>query len=637
MKLTYWSVAVVALLVAGGGARAQTADQFFDNTVVHEIRIQINPSDWQRLKNNFRDNTYYPCAFTWRGVNVPNIGIRSSGAGSRTAEKPSMRVDFDRFEEDQRFLGLRSVKLDSNTQDPTEIRERITFAFFQRMGLPASRETHARVLLNGQYLGLYLVAESVDKDYLRRNFAEEDGYLYEYNYAAPWHFEYLGADVAKYSPVFYDPKTHEKDPDPRPIEAFVRTVNQSSDGEFERAVAPYVDVRQFLSHIAAETFMAEVDGILGDLGMANHFLYRFQGKNLFRFIVWDKDNTFSNSSRDILRNVNEHILTRRLLAIPSLRDFFLSELVRATTLAGGAGGWLDQEIDRVWAMVQAPLAEDPNKQCPAADFQPGTLLRPCNSQDAENGYQHIKQFARDRSDFVYQAALAAGYRPPFTAPQLSQGGAVNAASSQPGLAAGSLASVYGQNLGTATLSATSLPLPTALGGLSILINGTPAPLLFVSPGQVNLQVPWNITTGSVNINADFNGQSGNSITAEVKTASPGIFVVVRADGSLVTADRPVVANDVLIIYCTGLGAVDQTVTTGNPAPGNPVAGVRNGVTVRFGNVAATEVFFAGLTPGFVGLYQINVRAPSGIPAGTNTPLTVVVAGETSAALALPTR
>lgn len=637
MKFRYWSLTAAALLAGGAGVLAQTADQFFDDTVTHEIRLQVNPADWRRLQENFRENTYYPAVFTWRNVTVQNIGIRSSGLGSRNPQKPNLRVDFNRFEDDQTFLGLKSVKVDGNAQDPTEIRERVTFMFFKRMGLPASRTTHARVLLNGQYLGVFGVTESVDKEYLKRNLGEDGGYLYEYNYAFPWHFDYLGADPAKYSPVLYDPKTHEKDPDPRPIEAFVRTVNQASDGDFERALAPYLDSRQFLTHIASETFMAEVDGILGDLGMANHNLYRYQGKNLFKFIVWDKDNTFSSSTRDVLRNVNDHVLMRRLLAVPALRDFYLAELVRATTLAGGAGGWLDQEIDRVWGLVRGPLAEDPNKQCPAVDFQPGTALRPCTPADAESGYQNIKQFARQRADFVFQAALAAGYQPPFVAPQISQGGAVNAASNRPGLAAGSLASVYGQNLGTDTLAATSLPLPTALGGLSILINGTPAPLLFVSPGQVNLQVPWSIATGTATISADFNGQPGNTITADVKTGAPGIFVVVRADGSLVTADRPVVANDVLIIYCTGLGPVDQIVTTGNPAPDSPVAGVRNGVTVRFGNVAATEVFFAGLTPGFVGLYQINVRAPAGIPAGASTPLTAVVAGETSAPLNIPTR
>ena len=634
MKIT--GLCLAATMVAGL-ARAQTADQFFDDTVTHEIRIQINPADWQRLKDNFRESIYFPCSFTWRGVTAQNIGIRSSGLGSRNPQKPNLRVDFDRFEEDETFLGLKSVKIDGNAQDPTEIRERVTFAFFRRMGLPASRTTHARVLLNGQYLGVYGVTESVDKNFLKRTLGEDGGFLYEYNFAFSWHFDYLGTDPAKYSPVLYDPKTHEKDPDPRPIEAFVRMANQTPDGAFEGALAQYLDARQFLTHLAAETYMSEVDGILGDLGMANHYLYRYQGRNLFRFIVWDKDNTFSNSSREILRNINAHILMRRLMAIPAMRDFYLAESVRASTLAGGPGGWLDQEIDRVWGLVRGPLSEDPNKQCPVVDFQPGTALRPCTPQDAENGYQRLKQFARDRSDFVFLAALIAGYQPPFTAPRLSQGGAVNAASNRPGLAAGSLASVYGQDLGTSTLAATSLPLPTALGGLSILINGTPAPLLFVSPGQVNLQVPWTIPTGNANISADFNGQPGNTIAAEVKTAAPGVFVAVRADGSLVTPDRPVAANDVLIIYCTGLGAVDQVVTTGNPAPTNPLAGVRNGVTVRFGNVDATEVFFAGLAPGFVGLYQINVRAPAGIPAGANTPLTVVVAGEASAELAIPTR
>ncbi len=634
MKLLGW---LLVLAWASGLARAQTADQFLDDTVTQEIRMTMNPSDWQRLKANFRESTYYPIRFSWRSVTLDGVGARSAGSGSRNPVKPNFRVDFDRFEESQTFLGLKSVKIDGNAQDPTEIRERLTLAMFRRMGLPASRTTHARVFLNNEYLGLYGVTESVDKRFLQRNFNEDGGYLYEFNYVMPWHFEYLGSDPGKYSPDILEPKTHEKDPDPRPIEAFVRTVNQAPDGGFETALAEYLDARQFLTHLATEQFMAEVDGFLGDLGMANMYWYRFQGKNLFRFIVWDKDNTFSSGTRDPLRNTGENVLARRLLAIPALRSFFLSELVRAATLAEGPGGWLDQEIDRVAGLVRQPLLDDPNKQCPVADFQPGTALRPCTNADFEAGIQRLHDFARARADFVYNAALAAGYLPPATAPRLSEGGAVNAAGSTPGLAAGGLASVYGQNLSSQTVSAASLPLPTVLGGLTITINGRPAPLLFVSPGQVNLQVPWETETGSAALIGSSGGVAGNSIRADVRAAAPGIFVPVRADGSLITADRPAAAGDVLIIYATGLGAVTQRIVTGAPAPADPLAGVTGSVTVRFGSVAATEVFFAGLTPGFVGLYQINVRVPAGIPAGPATPLTVSAGDQTSAAFNLATR
>jgi uncharacterized protein (TIGR03437 family) len=626
-------LAILAAPLASG----QTADEFFNDASVHEIRIDINPADWNRLRAEFRSNDYYPVTFRWRNVNLENIGVRSSGLGSRSPIKPNLRVDFDRFE-DLRFLGLRSVKLDANSQDPSQMRERLTMRFFERLGLPASRETHARLFVNGQFIGLYAVVESVDRNFLRLRFNEEDGYLYEYNYAFSFKFEYLGSDPARYSPVLFDPKTHERDPDPRPIEAWVRTVNQASDGDFERAAGEYIDLRKFLTHMAGEQYMAETDGIVGDLGMANFYVYRFQGVNRHQFLVWDKDNTFSSATRDVFRNTNDNVLMRRTLAAPALRNFFLGELVRAASLAGGPGGWLESEIERVYAQIRQAALDDPNKQCPERDFQPGTGLRPCTNDDFERGVENLRLFTRDRNDYVVGQAFAAGYLPPSGTPRLSDGGAVNAASNRPGLSPGSLASIYGTGLATETRAATSLPLPTEMGGVTILISGRPAPLLFVSPGQINLQIPWETSTGNATIAGLAGGIPGNSIRAEVRAAAPGIFVAVRADGSLITAERPAAAGDVLIIYATGLGPVTQRIISGAPAPANPLAGVRDAnISVRFGDVAAQEVFFAGLTPGFVGLYQVNVRVPPGIPAGASTPLTVSAGTQASAPVSIATR
>src|SRR4029434_969257 len=103
----------------------------------------------------------------------------------------------------------------------------------------------------------YTIIESTDKDFLKRTFNEDDGYLYEYINTGNYHFEYLGSDPSLYSPRFFEPKTHEKDPNPAPIEAMVRTMNTASDAGFPTPIAQYLDLQLFMKHLAVEDFLAE--------------------------------------------------------------------------------------------------------------------------------------------------------------------------------------------------------------------------------------------------------------------------------------------------------------------------------------------------------------------------------------------
>ena len=115
----------------GTGSSATTsADAFFDDSVLQEIRFTINSKDWQTLKDNYLSNEYYPCDFEWRGQKVRNVGIRSRGTGSRSGIKPGLRVDFDRYTTGQRFLGLKSFVLRNNTQDMTNLHERLSMLMF---------------------------------------------------------------------------------------------------------------------------------------------------------------------------------------------------------------------------------------------------------------------------------------------------------------------------------------------------------------------------------------------------------------------------------------------------------------------------------------------------------------------------
>src|SRR6476660_6271236 len=177
-------------------AGAQTSDDLFNPEVLQRLDLWLNSADWEKLKANFQENTYYPADMTWNNISVPNVGIRSRGLGSRRGTKPGMRVDFDGDNAGQHFLGLKSLVLDNLSQDPSGIRETTAMRLFTRLGIPAPRETHCRLYVNGQYAGLYGLVESVDKTMMGRVFGEingnvqNDGYLFEYNYVlgSPWRF-----------------------------------------------------------------------------------------------------------------------------------------------------------------------------------------------------------------------------------------------------------------------------------------------------------------------------------------------------------------------------------------------------------------------------------------------------------------
>ncbi|HEV2690279.1 MAG TPA: hypothetical protein VGV35_17095 [Bryobacteraceae bacterium] len=208
------------------------------------------------------------------------------------------------------------------------------------------------------------------------------------------------------------------------------------------------------------------------------------------------------------------------------------------------------------------------------------------------------------------------------------------------LAPGSIISIYGDRLADATLSAQTLPLPVTLGNAEVLIAGQQIPLIFVSQFQINAVIPFGLnfnTTHQVLV------QRGNTYSQpapiDVAAAQPNIFlangygilIAYRSDGTppfLVSKSAPAKAGDVLVIYCDGLGATDPAVPDGVGSPSTPpLAQTTSPVTVSVGGKNA-QVLFAGLAPGFVGLYQVNAVLPDGVAPGTSVPVTLTVAGQT---------
>src|SRR5262249_32783558 len=134
-------------------AVAQNDTDLFDPSKLQEIRLDINPADWAQLKAHFLENTYYTCVLHWifngRDIASAEVAVRSRGLGSRSGIKPSLLIQFDRYESRQNFLGLKSVVLRGNTQDASMMHERVSMELLRKMGLPAPREAHAKVYVNG--------------------------------------------------------------------------------------------------------------------------------------------------------------------------------------------------------------------------------------------------------------------------------------------------------------------------------------------------------------------------------------------------------------------------------------------------------------------------------------------------------
>jgi uncharacterized protein (TIGR03437 family) len=202
------------------------------------------------------------------------------------------------------------------------------------------------------------------------------------------------------------------------------------------------------------------------------------------------------------------------------------------------------------------------------------------------------------------------------------------------LAPGNIVQIYGTGLASQIGAANALPLPTTVSGTSITIGGIQAPLYYVSPTQINAQIPYELAAGNqYQLVVNTNGALSTPQTLQLSKAAPqvlqyssGSVVAQHLDGSLVSATSPAAPGEDLVIYLSGLGAVNIPVADGAASPSNPPAQVVDTPTLTL-NGSSVKVLFAGLTPTLAGLYQIDFVVPAGLNTGSYT---LVIAQDGSA-------
>ena len=394
------TVLACLLVLAPADLSAQTPENLFNNTL-QRLDLEVHSADWAKLKENFQTNTYYPADLLWNGQTVRNVGIRSRGRGSRNPHKPGLKIDFDYYQTNQKFLGLKSLVLDNLTQDPSGIHETVSMNFYTRLGIPAPRETHVRLYVRGEYVGLYALVESVDKEFLARIYGiigedtQNDGWLYEFVWQEDWRFTSLGTEVAPIK-LRFDATTHESKSDEekyRPIQELITLANQTPEDRFVEVIGPRFDLPGFIRFVAAQAFLGDTDGFLGAFGINNFYLYRLENRIQHVMIAWDTDNTFWGPTFPI-RPDDTNVLMQKLMRIPEYNALWYSEIVRATQMAE-TDNWLDAEIIRNVQLIDSAMKED--------------VYKPYSNNSFEGEAGEMLSFARERIAYV-KCALQNGDR-----------------------------------------------------------------------------------------------------------------------------------------------------------------------------------------------------------------------------------
>lgn len=244
-----------------------------------------------------------------------------------------------------------------------------------------------------------------------------------------------------------------------------------------------------------------------------------------------------------------------------------------------------------------------------------------------------------RAGANYSNITEAFYLPRSAAPQIT--GIANSASFERIITPGSLVSVFGMRLAQGEQFGARFPLPRQMNGVTVRVNGAPAPLLYVSPGQINFFLPYDVSTAPPAVtvaNAGIESPAAMAGHNDLRSDSaPGIFtlspdgqgaILISGTGLIARAARderarPARRGEVIEIFATGLGQVGNAPAPGAPAPANPLSRT-TGTTIATIGSSRAEVLFSGLAPGLVGVYQVNAKVPDNAPTGARVPVTLNV-------------
>lgn len=295
-RLSFIQFAIVPLLLLPCADIPVEADPFEVDRLL-EVKVAMPAEDWKKMRYEHHDlfglitprnpgkprpnpYNYFEGNVTIDGKLFKNVGLRKKGLlGSVNAQRPSIKINFDRFGTEQEFEGVSLMTLNNNDSDGSLVKQHMAYELFRKAGIPAPRCNFARVTVNGEYLGVYSHVESVRKDFLKRHFTKASGNLYEGQIS----------DFTEKASGTFEAKTNENKNDRSDLLKATKALAVPDDQLFD-AVGKVVDSDDFYRYWAMECLIGFNDGYTGNQN--NFFIYNDPESGRFKFIPWGADGVF---------------------------------------------------------------------------------------------------------------------------------------------------------------------------------------------------------------------------------------------------------------------------------------------------------------------------------------------------------
>ena len=321
------SVIFFILFLASSITHAQYS--LFDTSYLHEIKISSsNPNFWQQLDddyenwlNNGIEIPYLAATIEVDGNVLDDVGIRQKGFSSnfftQSTKKP-LKLNFGKFVEDREFDGVRKLNLMNGVGDAAIAKDKLVYDMFRMHGVPGPRVAHAKIYVNDVFWGIYALIEQVDKRYLKRNFADNDGNLWKNkgNSNLGW----TGAVPGNYP---FELQTNEDDNDWTKFLDFVDFINNTTDTEFATMLPDIFETDEYFRILAIDILTNNWDSYL-DHGR-NWYMYYEPKIDKMHWLPWDYNFAFDrkangNNDIELVQNNLSKVLTSRVFEVPEFKE-----------------------------------------------------------------------------------------------------------------------------------------------------------------------------------------------------------------------------------------------------------------------------------------------------------------------------